>query len=95
VIKASIVIKAWLLRVWLAVEFLLRQEDKRQHFLYSFFLLLLFIVLVPAYWAAVIVFLIGLGKEVWDHYYGSGFCWFDMQANLMGIFLGLLVWPLF
>jgi len=80
VIKSSIVIKAWLLRVWLAVEFLLRQEDKRQHFLYSFFLLLLFIVLVPAYWAAVIVFLIGLGKEVWDHYYGSGFCWFDMQA---------------
>jgi len=93
--KASIVIKTWLLRMWRAGEVLLLQGDKQHHFLYSFFLLPLFIMFVPAYWAAFIVFLIGLGKEVWDHYCGSGFCWFDMQANLLGILMGLLLWPLF
>lgn len=71
------------------------QEDKRQHFLYSFFFLLLFMVFLPAPWAVLSAFMVGLGKEVWDHFHGSGFCWFDMQANLMGIAMGLLVWPLF
>jgi uncharacterized protein YfiM (DUF2279 family) len=37
--------------------------------------------------------LIGLAKECWDHYWGSGFCWLDMLANTMGIAAGsVIVW---
>ena len=27
----------------------------------------------------------GLGKEIWDACYGSGFCWYDMLGNAIGI----------
>ena len=41
------------------------------------------------------VFLIGLAKECWDHFYGSGFCWFDMMGNLIGIAAALALGSLF
>ncbi len=31
-----------------------------------------------------LVLLVGLLKECWDHYYGSGFCLYDVSANLAG-----------
>lgn len=66
------------------------EHDKRQHFGVSLMLVLLLPVLLPSLWSAVgATLLIGLIKEVWDHCYGSGFCWFDMVANCAGIITGV------
>lgn len=78
---------------------LYQEEDKRQHFgvsLLLFILCLLPCALLYPFWpglalAAAVTLLVGLGKEVWDHFYGSGFCWFDMAANAAGIGLGIAV----
>ena len=62
----------------------LREEDKRLHMLWSFWLMLAAHVIWPAPWAFSAVFVLGLTKEVWDHRFGSGFCFFDIVANLLG-----------
>ena len=62
-----------------------REYDKRQHFSYSFVLMLLFAFFTGLIGAFIAVALIGLAKEVWDHFYGSGFCWIDMAANSLGM----------
>jgi len=69
----------------------LQEEDKQQHFLYSLGILLLSYCLFSLMFSLVITLLIGLGKEIWDHYYGSGFCCWDMLANVLGILAGLLL----
>ena len=61
------------------------EEDKRQHFTYSFVLLLMSAFWLNLWAAVSVVLLIGLVKEVWDHFWGSGFCWLDMAANVLGI----------
>jgi len=61
------------------------EEDKRQHFGYSFVLMLLAAPWLSLWAAIAVVLLIGLLKEVWDHFWGSGFCWIDMTANVFGI----------
>lgn len=61
------------------------EEDKRQHFTYSFVLLLMSAFWLNLWAAVSVVLLIGLVKEVWDHFWGSGFCWIDMAANVLGI----------
>lgn len=68
----------------------LHQRDKQQHFLVSFFLLLLLFSISKSIVLSLIVsVLIGLIKEVWDHFQGTGFCWWDMTANIFGILLAL------
>ncbi|PSL14123.1 hypothetical protein CLV44_10959 [Marinobacterium halophilum] len=62
-----------------------REEDKRQHFGYSFVLMLLAAPWFSLWAAVVVVLVIGLFKEIWDHYWGTGFCWIDMTANVFGI----------
>jgi len=66
-----------------------QEHDKRQHFFYSLLLTLGFGMLAGVMLAVVAVMLIGLAKECWDHYFGSGFCWIDMAANLLGIMAAL------
>ena len=73
----------------------LREEDKRLHMTWSFWLTLAALFLWPAPWAFATVFLIGLAKECWDRLYGSGFCPFDLLANLMGSSVAMgLAWVL-
>jgi len=69
---------------------LLDEEDKRKHLLYSFFIMLALSALLGLTLAVILTALIGLVKEVWDHYYGSGFCWRDMAANGIAITAGLI-----
>ena len=38
-----------------------------------------------------IVTAIGLVKEFWDQRYGTGFCWYDMLANGLGLATGLIL----
>jgi hypothetical protein len=73
----------------------LREEDKRLHMTSSFWLTLAALLLWPAPWAFAAVFLIGFAKECWDSRYGSGFCLFDLFANLIGSsFAMVLAWAL-
>lgn len=69
----------------------LREEDKRLHMIWSFWLLLAAQFLWPAPWAFAVVFLIGFAKECWDSRFGSGFCFFDMFANIVGSSAALLL----
>lgn len=69
----------------------LRKEDKIKHMVWSFWLLLGGLMLWPLPVALLLVFLIGLAKEVWDKYYGSGFCFYDLAGNFVGMAAALLV----
>ena len=69
----------------------MRQADKLQHFCGSFILLLLAQMFLAPLVAALFTFAVGYVKELWDDRYGSGFCWYDMLANLLGIVTALLV----
>ena len=78
-----------------AIPAKLHEEDKRKHVAWSFWLLLLAGSFLSPWQAFVLVFLIGLGKECWDRFYGSGFCFYDMIGNMLGILAGLaLILPL-
>ena len=68
----------------------LREEDKIQHMVWSFWLTLAACLLLPGLMAISGVLLLGFAKESWDFRYGSGFCLFDMVGNLIGIGLGTL-----
>lgn len=67
------------------------EHDKRLHITWSLCLMLVARILWPAPWAFAAVFLLGFAKECWDSRYGSGFCLFDMFANLVGITLALIL----
>jgi len=70
-----------------------REYDKRQHFFYSLVLILVAVPVLGGWGGVLVVTLIGLAKECWDHYWGSGYCWLDMLANMLGIALGgVLCW---
>ena len=81
-----------------AIPAKLHEEDKRKHAQWSFWLTLLAVLVMTPWEAFVVVFLIGLAKEVWDRFYGSGFCFYDMIGNLVGsvaalaIVLPFLLW---
>ncbi len=66
-----------------------RQKDKQKHLWYSFFILLATSFVLPLLAAVLLTFVAGVMKEVWDHYCGSGFCWYDMAANAVGMTLAL------
>lgn len=68
----------------------LREEDKIKHMVWSFWLTLTALLVLSPLLACAAVLLIGLLKECWDYRYGSGFCWFDMTGNLLGIVAGLV-----
>jgi hypothetical protein len=76
-----------------------KEEDKVKHILWSFWLTVFSLVFLPIRAAFILVFFIGLTKEIWDHYFGSGFCFYDMFANFVGISVALfgylfLIWSL-
>ena len=72
-----------------ALPFKLREEDKIKHMAWSFGLTLMALAVLSPVLAFGAVFLVGLAKECWDKYYGSGFCFYDMIGNLIGSLAGL------
>jgi hypothetical protein len=66
------------------------EKDKLQHMRWSFVLVLISNWWWPLAWATIAVFVVGLAKEIWDARYGSGFCFYDLLGNLIGIGLGCL-----
>ena len=80
----------FLRQFFVALPFKLREEDKIKHMVWSFGMTLMALAVLSPVLAFGAVFLIGLAKECWDKYYGSGFCFYDMTGNLIGILAGLL-----
>ncbi|HIM07619.1 MAG TPA: hypothetical protein EYG49_03650 [Gammaproteobacteria bacterium] len=74
---------------------LIKQRDKQQHFFICLLLTLISIPFLGVLFSTLLTFFVGVSKETWDKYYGSGFCWYDMLANLYGWSLGLLLYGLF
>ena len=79
------------MRIYAALRERGLEKDKQQHFLYSFLIFVALSLVLAPITACGLTLLIGLAKEVWDHYFGSGFCWYDMFANMAGIFFAFLV----
>ena len=69
----------------------MQEEDKRKHIVWSFWLVLVALLFLPVAEAFIAVLMIGLAKECWDHFYGSGFCLFDILGNLLGSIIGTLL----
>jgi len=77
----------------------LQEEDKVKHMVWSFWLTAAALLTCSPLAAFALVFLLGLVKEFWDEYFGSGFCFFDMAGNVVGslfalggFFMIALVW---
>jgi hypothetical protein len=68
-----------------------REEDKIKHLRWSFWITAVALLFFTDLHSLLIAFAIGVIKEVWDHYYGSGFCLYDISANCLGIFLAFLM----
>lgn len=82
-------------QLFFALPSKLREKDKRLHMAWSFWLTLFALLLWPTPWAFSAVFMIGLAKECWDSRYGSGFCVFDLLANITGSSFALVfAWAL-
>ena len=69
----------------------MQEEDKRKHIVWSFWLILVALLFLPVAESFIAVLMIGLAKECWDHFYGSGFCLFDILGNLLGSIIGTLL----
>jgi hypothetical protein len=80
----------FLRQFFMALPFKLREEDKIKHMVWSFYLTLMALALLSPVLAFGTVFLLGLVREWWDKFYGSGFCFYDMTGNLIGSLAGLL-----
>ena len=70
---------------------LLVQQDKQQHIACSFAIYLMVLAVAPISVAILLTLLIGLIKEVWDKYFGTGFCYYDLLSNCIGIGLAIPV----
>ena len=68
----------------------LAEVDKRKHFWVCFFLQFLFLPWFSILLSITLALLVGILKECWDQVYGTGFCWYDMLANVLGIAAGLV-----
>lgn len=70
---------------------LLGQPDKQQHIACSFAIYLMVLAVAPISVAILLTLIIGLIKEVWDKYFGTGFCYYDLLSNCIGIGLAIPV----
>ena len=72
----------------------LRETDKRKHFWVCFCLQFVFLPWLSLWGSMGLALFIGTLKECWDQRYGSGFCWYDMLANILGIGAGVIAYIL-
>jgi hypothetical protein len=68
------------------------EEDKLKHLHYSFWISVVALLFVSELNAFSLSFAIGILKEIWDKYYGSGFCYFDIAANCIGISIAFFLY---
>lgn len=81
-----------LARVYSSCHCFCFERDKQQHFWLSLAIVLLALPLVGFGLAVCVSASAGLAKEIWDHYYGTCFCGYDLLADALGIGAATLVW---
>ena len=68
------------------------QLDKKLHFVISLLLVFIFFLLTQnIILSANITLFVGFLKEIYDKYFGTGFSWADIIANIIGIVFGSLL----
>jgi VanZ family protein len=68
------------------------QLDKKLHFVVSLVLVFIFFLLTQnIILSANITLFIGFLKEIYDKYFGTGFSWADIIANIIGVVFGILL----
>ena len=68
------------------------QLDKKLHFVISLLLVFIFFLLTQnIILSANITLFVGFLKEIYDKYFGTGFSWADIIANIIGIVIGSLL----
>lgn len=67
----------------------LSETDKHQHIAVSCAIMMTSLFFMGVMSSFVITFAIGIIKEIWDKKYGSGFCWYDVLANTVGMVLAI------
>jgi len=66
-------------------------EDKLLHFYVSLTLMILLGLFLGITLGVLLTLLLGFFKEIYDRFYGTGFDWLDMLANIIGIGIGLII----
>ncbi len=69
----------------------MQQEDKARHIICSFMSVMAMQFVVSVWLAVCLVLLLGLVKELWDLTIGTGFSWYDIVANVVGVAFAVLV----
>ena len=85
-------IRSHIARVYSSCRCFCSERDKQQHFWLSLAIVLLALPWVGFGWAVGVSASVGLAKEIWDHYYGSRFCRYDLLADALGIGVATFVW---
>ncbi len=64
-------------------------NDKALHFLYAFFITCISVAIYG--WLGLIIpIAVSFGKETYDHYFGTGWDWYDLIADGVGVVIGVL-----
>ena len=59
------------------------KQDKANHFIYGFIIYILIYLFYDNYLPLIMVFLIAVGKEIYDEYKYGGFDWKDIVATMI------------
>lgn len=62
-------------------------QDKIEHWAFGFVFTIFAIIDPILVWCG---FIFAFGKELYDHFYGKGWCWLDLNATLIGILTGIV-----
>ena len=69
--------------------------DGALHILCSLIILLVLSAFCPLWASVCLTFVVGIGKEVYDRLWGSGFSWKDLLCDAVGIVIGIIIVLLF
>ena len=61
------------------------EEDKAQHIIVAYMGVVALQFYLPAHEAVIALLVLGFLKEFWDLWMGTGFCWYDIAANTLGV----------
>jgi len=67
------------------------RQDGLLHIETSALLVVAISVLLPVWLSIVISFIFGIGKELWDKYYGGVPSWHDVICDIIGLAVGTLI----
>jgi hypothetical protein len=67
------------------------EEDKAQHIICAYMAMIGMQFFMPTGQAVLLVLFLGLLKEFWDLWIGTGICWYDVLANTLGATFALLL----